>query len=309
MRLRLFCILGADNELTYLFLLLYRYYDEMVSLFIDVVLNFDTETQRSRSGCGVFGVTKAFFVSTESQNSTGDLHGHMLIWIEGMPTTTTEYYTLLQQEGYCRQVEQYVSSIARSSFPLALKTCPHCGSDRLSPVAIERQAFQKPSRGGKRSTTASCLACTATFGGSELIELELERESSRLGFDSRLFSDAAIHYRLAIPKPLDLLSPMDPKTALVITKALLHYQTHRWSHARSCFKPTKRTPKGQSCRMFFPKEVCLKTVCSGDGLLSLKRPLGSEYLNTYIPVVNAVLKMNHDIKFLSAGEGTLGKKS
>ncbi|KAE9263368.1 hypothetical protein PF008_g32382 [Phytophthora fragariae] len=56
-----------------------RYYDAIVSLFIEVLLNYDWVRARSKEGAGIFGVTKAFYLSTESQNSTGDLHGHMLI--------------------------------------------------------------------------------------------------------------------------------------------------------------------------------------------------------------------------------------
>ncbi|KAG6973175.1 hypothetical protein JG687_00001041, partial [Phytophthora cactorum] len=53
----------------------------------------------------------------------------------------------------------------------------------------------------------------------------------------------------------------------------------------------------------FPQKACTVTSCTADGTLRLKRSIGSEYRNTYLPVVNAVLKMNHDVNFLSAGEG------
>ncbi|KAG3169621.1 hypothetical protein PI126_g2722 [Phytophthora idaei] len=81
-----------------------RYYDAVISIFVDLMLNDDQSKQLPRAGMGIFGVTKAFYVSTESQNSTGDVHGHMLIWIDGMPTTTAEYYEMLEMDSFRERI-------------------------------------------------------------------------------------------------------------------------------------------------------------------------------------------------------------
>lgn len=220
-----------------------------------------------------------------------------------MPTTTTEYYALLEQQSFCQRVEQYVSSLACSDFPASPTLCPCCNSDSLGPLEMEKRAFEKPGRGADRPATAQCSECGEIFGGSELVEAEIARVAKRDNISPCRLNDASIHYRIAMPQSLELSPDPDPIRALVVSKALLAFQTHRWSHSKSCFKPTKRTPKGKICRMFFPKHICDRTECAQIGTLQFRRRVGSEYLNTYVPMVNSVLKTNHDINFLSAGEG------
>ncbi|KAF1784185.1 Helitron helicase-like domain [Phytophthora cactorum] len=76
-----------------------RYFDRVVSTFVDVVLNWDMENNCSRREPGLFGCTKASYAATESQNSTESLHTHMLIWIDGMPSTVDEYYRMCSLDG------------------------------------------------------------------------------------------------------------------------------------------------------------------------------------------------------------------
>ncbi|KAG6951417.1 hypothetical protein JG688_00013742 [Phytophthora aleatoria] len=55
--------------------------------------------------------------------------------------------------------------------------------------------------------------------------------------------------------------------------------------------------------MFMPKETCPETRWTNDNRLEMMRSSGNEYINTYVPVTSSIFKCNHDIKFLSAGEG------
>ncbi|KAF4128939.1 Helitron helicase-like domain at N-terminus [Phytophthora infestans] len=77
-----------------------RHFDRLMDIFIDVVLNRDSDQGCSQKDSGLFGHTKSFYAATESQNSTGSLHSHMLIWIENMPSTVDEYYTMCSSEGF-----------------------------------------------------------------------------------------------------------------------------------------------------------------------------------------------------------------
>ncbi|KAG3250259.1 hypothetical protein PI124_g5091 [Phytophthora idaei] len=124
-----------------------RYYDAVISIFVDLMLNDDQSKQLPRAGMGIFGVTKAFYVSTESQNSTGDVHGHMLIWIDGMPTTTAEYYEMLEMDSFRERIGLYVSSIARSSFPLNLASCPRCRLPGLTALPFQMKALLEDMKG------------------------------------------------------------------------------------------------------------------------------------------------------------------
>lgn len=121
------------------------------------------------------------------------------------------------------------------------------------------------------------------------------------------WSAAAAHHRLAGPVPLPLPDRGDVKSNLVVSKALTNYQVHHWYHSRSCFKASRRTPSGKICRMFFPKEAVADTRWTVHDKVVLRRDIGSEYLNTYIPLVNSVFKCNHDVKFLTAAEGTTAR--
>ena len=51
-----------------------QYFDYIMKLIVDVLFNWDEKAQSSRVGGGLFGHTKAFVVSTESQQS-GKLSG------------------------------------------------------------------------------------------------------------------------------------------------------------------------------------------------------------------------------------------
>ncbi|ETN16580.1 hypothetical protein PPTG_05760 [Phytophthora nicotianae INRA-310] len=55
--------------------------------------------------------------------------------------------------------------------------------------------------------------------------------------------------------------------------------------------------------MFFPKDVCGKTEWVDNDSVELERKVGCEYLNAFSPLLMRVFKCNHDIKFLTAGEG------
>lgn len=81
-----------------------RYFDKLMHILTRDVFDWDIANGRSGTSGGVFGRTKAFFAATKSQNSTDSPHAHILVWIEGLPTTVTEYYALLKNERYRRSM-------------------------------------------------------------------------------------------------------------------------------------------------------------------------------------------------------------
>ncbi|KAJ8524627.1 hypothetical protein ON010_g16490 [Phytophthora cinnamomi] len=100
------------------------YFDYVMKTFIEVVLNWDIERGCSYDGPGLSGRTRGYYAATESQNSTGSLHSHMLIWIEGMPSAVEEYYSMCPSERFRSATAKYVGAIATSSVPLDMKECP-----------------------------------------------------------------------------------------------------------------------------------------------------------------------------------------
>ncbi|KAF1790917.1 hypothetical protein GQ600_27126 [Phytophthora cactorum] len=101
-----------------------------------LLLQKDMENNCSRREPGLFGCTKASYAATESQNSTGSLHTHMLIWIDGMPSTVDEYYRIWLRAA----MTKYVDAVATSNVPLVTKNCPSCGVGTISSVEFHRKA-------------------------------------------------------------------------------------------------------------------------------------------------------------------------
>ncbi|GMF26426.1 unnamed protein product [Phytophthora fragariaefolia] len=111
-----------------------RYFDRIVNICIDMVLNWDTDNNCARKEPGLFGSTKAFYAATESQNSTGSLHTHMLIWVDGMPSTVDDYYRMCSLDRFRAAMVKYVDAIASSNVPLDISSCPSCGIGTTSPL-------------------------------------------------------------------------------------------------------------------------------------------------------------------------------
>ncbi|POM68741.1 Hypothetical protein PHPALM_15056 [Phytophthora palmivora] len=266
-----------------------KYFDQLMCILISDVFDWDCEKGSSGTKGGIFGHTKAFFAATESQSSTGSLHAHILIWIDGLPTTARAYYELLKNEHLKNQMLR-------------------CELSNLTGLPFTQQAFRKPKRQALRPSTSICTGCESTFGSSEVIDESLKLVESRHQDSFAKLHDNFVFQRIAAPLPFprtggQMYSAAISRDALITAKALLSYQHHLWSHTKGCFKVTKRTPDGSTCRMFFPKEACPQTHWTEEDRIELKRDPGNEYINAYVPLINDIFKTNHDIKVLAAGEG------
>ncbi|KAG6951416.1 hypothetical protein JG688_00013743 [Phytophthora aleatoria] len=201
--------------------------------WVKVVLNWDMDNNCSRRGPGLFGCTKAFYAATESQNSTGYLHTHMLIWIDGMPSTVDEYYQMCSLDCFRSAMIKYVDAVATSNVPLDTKYCPLCSTGTIAPLEFHREAFRKPRSGSVRPPTTMCQQCGQTFGGSELIVKHAQRIEKILQVSSCGSEDGI--RPIASSQPLLRVSSLSSAEAVAATRALVFYQHHHWFHARSCF--------------------------------------------------------------------------
>ncbi|EGZ29082.1 hypothetical protein PHYSODRAFT_294394 [Phytophthora sojae] len=236
-----------------------QYYNYVMEIVIDVILNWDRDKHCSKPGGGLFGVTEAFYAATETQGSTGNLHGYMLIRVEGMPATVKEYYQSCQLDDVKKRLLEYVESIASSNFPANTEVCPSCHESKLTPMPLSMDAFQRPRKNQERPITAKCTGCRRNFGENEIIRGQLTAYALANSLDIEDFGDTAIKYHIAKPQPLPLPDDHRAISNLLVSRALIEYQAHHWYHCRSCFKCTRRTPKGNVCRMFFPKETSQST--------------------------------------------------
>jgi len=77
-------------------------------------------------------------------------------------------------------------------------------------------------------------------------------------------------------------------------------QGHYWQHCPSCFKFSKRTNSGNSCRYCYPKDRINSTTVDKKGIL-LERHLGHEYINSFNDIILQTFRCNHDIQILIGG--------
>ena len=237
-----------------------RYFDRLMEIVIDVVLNWDRVAKKSRKRGGIFGYTKAFYAAVESQNSTGDLHAHMSVWVHGLPRSVSEYRRSCREDAFRSRLLDYVKSILQATAPATPSSvCPSCDVDALQPCEHIRAAFMKPPRGGQRPVSCACSNCNASFGADELLRSVVGKRSSSIDSCNQWLTNEAIQFANAHPKPLPVPAGSRDRASLVATLSLLVYQNHHWFHSKGCFKATRRTPKGDVCRMFFPKKRCQRT--------------------------------------------------
>ena len=217
-----------------------------------------------------------------------------------------EYRRSCRQDAFRARLLDYVESILQATAPSSPSSvCPKCDANALQPRNHTRAAFKKPARGSGRPVSCSCMSCNSEFGGDELLRAFVAKRSLDFHGIERLLAKEAIDFANAHPTPLPIPGDGHDQASLVATLSLLVYQNHHWFHSKGCFKATRRTPKGDVCRMFFPKKRCPRTTWTPDGCLELARNCGEEYLNAYVPIFAWIFKMNHDAKFLTAGEGKI----
>ncbi|GMF54190.1 unnamed protein product [Phytophthora fragariaefolia] len=113
-----------------------QYFNHVMDIVIEVLSNWDRVKKCSKTDKGIFGITKAYVSSTESQGSTGNHHGHMVIWTFGMAKTVDEYYTACKSNDVKQRLMDYIESIANSTFPVDNNRCPSCERETLDEVAL-----------------------------------------------------------------------------------------------------------------------------------------------------------------------------
>jgi hypothetical protein len=255
-----------------------RYFDRLMAIIIEHILGWDRVKGAPHAGGGLFGRVTAFYAATESQNSTGDLHAHMLVWIEGLPTSVKEYYELWERTGYRESVGAYAESVISVKLPHSTNACPQCHSQAVASVPFTQEAYKKPVNRAQSFPAAICNNCNKKFGGDEFLQQQITDRALQLNVDTAELAEDMIARHIASPLPLPMPFAEDDTTSLVFCKALLTYQNHYWHHSKSCFKPTNRIPKGNICRMFFPKES-EEAAVGDDGRVHIERPIKHEYVN------------------------------
>jgi hypothetical protein len=269
-----------------------RYFKRLTSIVIRNIIGWNPEESNSR---GIFGIPKAFYGSVEEQGST-NLHVHFMIWLEGWPSSLSEWEQLEKETAWKQYAVQYQDSILRANLPLDSELqmqCPECAAN-LTIVKLTTTAYQRHRRDGNPPVCATCQRCNRQYASHELLSTLIQKLSSFLSeAELQQLRPENIDFTICSKMPLPYLSNSIDLPTFQLCIILLLVQNHAWHHVKSCFK------KGRTyCRFFIPYELSNETT-----LTKLKRFVGSEYLNPYSLIVSLCFKCNHDIKIYFGLDG------
>jgi len=142
-----------------------------------------------------------------------------------------------------------------------------------------------------------------SFRPSSENPIQLYDEPSRSSVnvkDNIIDQDDIFKYFSIMPPSSDDSRLTENYTNYIISALAAVLQGHYWQHCPSCFKFSKRTNSGNSCRYCYPKDRVIKTIVDKKGI-SLVRFLGHEYINSFNDILLQTFRCNHDIQILIGG--------
>jgi hypothetical protein len=215
-----------------------------------------------------------------------------------MPKTCTEYREKLNEPEFKEDLIEYVESVVSSEFPTQLPMhCPSCQDEtsKLEPLVIPSKYHRPPRDDPGAPNIAKCSLCAKVYTYAELF--------SSILADMEGVNEDDIHKLISSDEIIGASASGRDLAGLQLTLVIQKTQTHGWKHCRSCFKKTTRVKNGKSCRFCFPKCTVEFTVITDANRVLIKRANGNQWVNTFSPLFMRAFKFNHDIKFLTCGEG------
>ncbi|KAG1694469.1 hypothetical protein DVH05_028660 [Phytophthora capsici] len=277
-----------------------RYFESVVDIVIDDILGWDVARSRPKRGGGAFGVVRAFGAAAETQQA-GDLHAHFAVWLYGFPRTWADLNDALTDTVFKTRLAKFADAVMTTNFPALdepnICTSASCGN-QLHPIEVGVRAFRRPLPGQKAPATSACTLCRRQYCDKDILNNAIDKLSRRANEPMTRGYEDYLKCRA-----MSNITSDDVKTILADSISIRDVQVHFWTHAKSCFKITSRTPKGSVCRFFKPHEPSLTPTHVGEnGCLKLSRPIGCEYMNPYNPVIMRAFKCNHDVQLVMGSD-------
>jgi len=255
------------------------YFVHVIETIITKLFSWNVNKQCSNETPGLFGYTKGFFVSTESQNS-GNLHAHILLWIHGLPKSISEYENLSDVK--LEELKDYEKRHIQKNMPVELrKDCVACECE-LSVVPLPVTAYHRPFAKYGESPVARCHNCQFDLTCSQLID-----EAVAIDPQLRL---KLVEYSICKTNALEFPTSEDPVAKQILAALLVEVQVHNWQHSASCNKKSQRTSDKKCCRFMIPQ------------MLIEGRTNGNQYLNPFLLLIALLFKCNHDFKLTVRGD-------
>lgn len=314
-----------------------EWFGRVLDVFLATVVGLDRESGRCLRGGGAFGEVYAYVGGVEGQARLS-LHAHMLLWVVGMPETTSATLQLLKEsEAFRGRVAKYMSAVMQSGYTVTKQLqCSSCEARLSALTAVDVSTLDGPSRPiAKNNSTKvepATVRCTACGRGLIAGDIVLAAASSASPAAARLaalapdeflvrYADGTLHSWVVSsdsrsPTPLmesrsedrhlpNATVPSPAVLAAYDTLVELEVVTHDWRHRATCFKVTKagNGKARPSCRFNFPRASGEHQAVENDMLgTPVPRPVGSSWLNTFNPVVLKSFACNNDVRVLLRSE-------
>ena len=284
-----------------------KFFDTLVNNFIEGILGFDAKDPHKQ---GLFGPCVAYLGAVETQGR-GSLHLHTLIWVGGFPKITEDFKRRCLDKEFISKLSEYARDITmKADFPIKIPvdTCPKCKSGNARLIVLDISVdyqFQSLKTGNKSPpSVAKCTMCKSVFTSLDLQDAAIQSRKS-------YFPNDNFHDKVAfgmIPQCIEDSDIGDVHLAELLRKC----QTHDWRHMPTCMKKSSTQPRkekekwGRPCRARMPRDRVLgNTLYDPEtGSFYIHRPVGCEYLNTFIKVIMRWFKCNQDVRILSGAQGS-----
>eukprot|EP01138_Halocafeteria_seosinensis_P013767 gb/GECG01014058.1/.p1 GENE.gb/GECG01014058.1/~~gb/GECG01014058.1/.p1 ORF type:complete len:2323 (+),score=191.31 gb/GECG01014058.1/:1-6969(+) len=287
-----------------------RRFSRELDYYIEHILGYDMSRGKAFPKGGVFGNVMALIGSVEGQER-GNLHVHLLVWLESIPPTTSTMHTMLQSPEYKRKLHAMRDAVVTATYALELpcKTCSNESKDfvHMSPVDPATKVLPQST---PEPCTVKCRTCKTPLQPHLLL---LAKAHNLLPQEASLLPEAFLH-KLRCGY-YDTLQGQQKDAALFLAQ----YYTcgHKHTHSFTCFsvKKVNGANKGE-CRFHFPK-VCIseqewkadskhqELTAGAYGDTGTFRGLGSAWLNAHNLITLLAYGCNNDVKFITDGSSAL----
>ncbi|OWZ01278.1 hypothetical protein PHMEG_00027371 [Phytophthora megakarya] len=267
-----------------------KYFLRVVDTIIEDVLGWNQNVHAPKRGGGIFGIVRAFGAAAETQVA-GDLHAHLAVWLQGLPTTSIEYREFMETNpDFWGRFVRLVDRVLVTKPPCLAdeRQCPVCFAENsLKPVVPGIDAFRRPTHGTSPPVTSECNVCGVEFRDKGIIDHAVQ---SMADSQHVLVDVQSTDFEKCRPPSKDAFG--DLATSLLVRDVQVHY----WNHSKSCFKVS------DPLWIYNVAKFIVIEIVDRPGLsIRLHRAIGCEYVNAYNPVVMATLKCNHDAQFVLNG--------
>ncbi|KAE8216207.1 hypothetical protein CF319_g8945, partial [Tilletia indica] len=268
------------------------YFHFHVQAVFQYLLGWDLTAKRSTPEGGLFGHLAAFYMVKE-HTMRGQLHGHILIWLQGGLNPQRLRDRLKADNEFQTRYLRFMDTVIQHHLPDEVVD--------LTPDSINEQDRQRP-----RTTTNTTPGCVepadpngsaATRNASTTVN-----PNTSTAHQSRGQAGGPTSRKPRQERPPDPSAP-DFDATFIQDHRLLGEEVQRHSHTSTCFKGGRT-----SCRFLFPHDLCPATHYDED-TNSVSLQVKDPTVNWHNPALLVATRHNHDLKSVQSGRSGVAAAS